>query len=523
MNMKKTSLTPGPSPKERGAYSSSVSGFANNSKYSPLLGRGVGLRLLFLLLLFTACHQESTMTPLTESERDATDSIVATAKGLEATRNMLNSFRQSGNVLGQIVSLRQMGKLYRDDSQFLKAIECHQEGLKLATQACDTLEMVLALNNIGTNYRRLGSLEEAATNHQMAVLLSGNMSDQTSERALKNRTSSLNGMGNVLMGLENYDHAENILRQSLELERVLDSKVGLAMNMANIGSIKKRLGQRDSAWHYFQEALEMNKQGNSQLGIGLCHIRFGELFVDEGQLDKAISEFQTAYTILEKVGDDWHWMEAVLNTAHIHIVQGKYDEARHYLDMARQTIERIGAQEQQVRVYQLYYELYEKTGNLRLALDNYVRATTLKDSLVNTKTVTNVQNQRMASEQLRQEHLLRQAEHQLEMEQAKKKAITIVAILVVLLALAALMLMWLYFRNRAAKERIRQQMQQDREDFLTNLALNLRTPTSAIVSTGHHLEELDMSREQEVHAAAKMIVRQGNSLLTLIDQMLKDQ
>lgn len=408
------------------------------------------LSYILLFLVFTSCGHKTSEGVPSETERNTIDSVLRTAKDLESTRTMLNSFKQDRNVLGQIMALQQMGKYYRDDSQFMKAIECHQEGLKLATQANDTMEMILALNNIGTNYRRMGSLEEAATNHQLAVLLSGNMSDQTSELALKNRTSSLNGMGNVLMGLENYEHAEKILREALELERVLDSKIGLAINLANIGSIKKQLGQRDSARYYFQESMKMNEQANSQLGIGLCHLRFGELYEEEGQLDNAIDEYHTAYNILEKVGDDWHWMDAVLNTAHICIVQGKYDDARHYLDMARQTIERIHAQEQQVRVYKLYYELYEKTGHLRQALDNYVLATTLKDSLVNIKKLSNVQNQRLASDQLRQRHQFELATEQLKTEHSLKDTIYVIIIVLLLLALAA---MWLFMRRRISQLR----------------------------------------------------------------------
>ena len=477
--------------------------------------------LLLLILTFAACKQKSRTVSYTETEREAVDSIVQSAKDLESARSMLNNYQQSSNILGQMAALRLMGRLYREDSQFLKAIECHQEELKLASQVNDTIEMIQALNNIGTNYRRLGSLEEAATNHQMAVLLSGSMEDQTSERSMKNRTVSLNGMGNVLMALKNYEHAENIFRQALEAERRLDSKRGMAINMANIGSIKRMVGQTDSAHYYFQQSLQMNEESGSQLGIGLCHIRFGELNEAEGQLDKAIEEYQAAYKILEKVGDDWHWMEAVLNIVQIDIKQGRTADAHKYLDMASQTVERIGSQDQQVRVYHLYYQLYEKTGNLRQALDNYILATELKDSLVNSTIVTNVQNQRMASEQLRQEHQLQQAEDQLALEQSQKTTIIVVAIAALLLALAGIMLMWLYIRNRAVKQHLAEQMQSDREDYFVSLAHDFQTPISVIINTGQQLEQKDITNETGVRSSAKMIVRQGKSLQDMINKILK--
>lgn len=475
---------------------------------------------LLALLAMTACQHRGNDSYYTDAERDALDSIARSAKDTASARALTENYHQSGNTLGQIVALRQLGKLLRENSQFMPAISCHQQSLQLATGIHDTLEMIQALNNIGTNYRRLGSLEEAATYHQHAVLLSANWSDQTSETALRHRNISLNGMGNVLMALGNAEQADSVFRQSLQGERLLNNPRGQAINLANIGSIKSQLGQLDSARYYYEQSLEMNQQINSRMGIGLCHIRFGEIDEKNGQTDKAISEYLTAYELLEKVGDDWHWLDAVLNITHLYIQKGKTAEAQAYIDLASQTIDRIGSQDYRVKVYQLRYELYEKTGNLRLALDNYIQANVLRDSLVSLKTVTNVQNQRIASERLRQEHQLQQAEDKLALEHSENTTLTVIAIAAVLLALALAIVMWYHNRTRAAKHRLRQQAQQEREEFFTNLASDFRTPLAAIINTGHQLEEQDLQDEHQVRQAAKMIVRQGNSLMGLIDKML---
>ena len=57
-------------------------------------------------------------------------------------------------MLGSIVAYRAMGKELRNDSRFDEALKVHSEGLKLAETLGDTLEIVQALNNIGTVYRR---------------------------------------------------------------------------------------------------------------------------------------------------------------------------------------------------------------------------------------------------------------------------------------------------------------------------------------------------------------------------------
>lgn len=54
-----------------------------------------------------------------------------------------------------IVSLRQRGKNMRNQSRFGEALRLHSEGLKLAKSIGDTAEWIQALNNIGTDYRRM--------------------------------------------------------------------------------------------------------------------------------------------------------------------------------------------------------------------------------------------------------------------------------------------------------------------------------------------------------------------------------
>jgi len=476
--------------------------------------------LLLLVMTLSACHKKEGAMTYTEAERQTVEAIVSAVHGSDSLRQLAGNYKKSGNILGQMVALRHLGKYYREQSMFMEAIDYLQQGLTLASQICDTLEMIQALNNIGTNYRRLGSLEEAANFHQQAVVLSSQTSDQHSELAQKNRVVSLNGMGNVLMSLGNNEQADSIFRLALKGEEKLGSKLGQAINLANLGSIRQQAGQTDSARYYYEQSMAMNEQAGSQLGIGLCHIRFGEVYEKEGNVEKAIEEYRSAYNMLEKVGDDWHWLEAVLNIAHIYIGKGQIADAQDYLDKARQTVERIGSQEQQVQVYKLYYELYERTGNLRLALDNYIKSTTLKDSLLNMKKLNNIQNQRLASERMRRQHELEMAQEELQLEHSEKTTMLVAAIAILLLAGAIVALMSYRMHNRQVKQTMMQQMVQARENFFTNVTHEFRTPLTVILGLGHQLEEQNIEDVAQVRSAAKMIVRQGNSLLGLINQLL---
>ena len=107
------------------------------------------------------------------------------------------------------------------------------------------------------------------------------------------------------------------------------------------------------------------------------------------------------------------------------------------------------------------------------------------------------------------------------MQRSQKTTIIAVAIAILLVAMIIMWIMWSHFRARTQKQRAQQQLQQQREAFFTDIAYDFRTPLSAIISAGEQLEQEDLSNEKQVRSQAKMIVRQGNSLLGLINKMLE--
>ena len=124
------------------------------------------------------------------------------------------------SIADSLARLRQEGKAMRNESRFDEALKLHTRGLDLAKEVGDTLEWVKALNNIGTDYRRMSMLDVAQEYHYSAWKLSEDCTD-TSFTARKNRVVSLNGLGNIYMTLGNYERADSVLRMALKGEREL--------------------------------------------------------------------------------------------------------------------------------------------------------------------------------------------------------------------------------------------------------------------------------------------------------------
>ncbi|MBQ8126904.1 MAG: tetratricopeptide repeat protein [Prevotella sp.] len=476
--------------------------------------------LTLLLALAAGCRRTATPTPFTDAERAAVDSMLRPATTVDSLLTMIDRFALDGNQLGQIVAYRQLGKLYREQNHFDRAIDCHNRSINLALACADTMELIQAYNNIGTNYRRMSEHDEASQFHILAARLSNEIADQDNPATLKNKVVSLNGLGNVYLSIGMLEMADSVLRLALDGERRLGSALGQAINMANLGAIKEQLGQTDSAWHYYRESLRLNEEAGSTLGLSLCHSHFGDLYERDGRLDEALDEYLAAYQLMADSPDDWHRLESALSMVRLLIKLGRLSEARQYLDAARATAERHGSTEHRAEVESLFADLYEKMGQTRLALDHYKTARTLSDSVLNLQTVNQIQNMSLNLERSRRQHELSQAEQDLQLERSARRLTLMTAIVILLLAASIIAFMWYHYRARLNRQHMMQQMQQTREAFFTNITHEFRTPLTVILGLGQQLEDQDIDDMSQVRSSAKMIVRQGNSLLGLINQLL---
>ena len=106
--------------------------------------------------------------PFTPAERKAANSIVRSAHGIDSLALLQKRLESEGDRLGSVIALRKWGKALRNESRFEEALTVHSKGQQQAEAIGDTLEWVKALNNIGTDYRRMGVLDVALEYHYRA-------------------------------------------------------------------------------------------------------------------------------------------------------------------------------------------------------------------------------------------------------------------------------------------------------------------------------------------------------------------
>ena len=493
-------------------------------RHSVLLSRkcgrsGAGLlwALVCASLLFASCREkQSPSVVYTDAQRLQLDTTNNHTKNIDSLMHFVVKYRQEGDRGREMASLAALGHGYQTASRYADAVKAHQQQLDIAEQLDDTLMKASALNDLGVNYRRLGLYYDGLDYHLRAVETSLLYpDDKVGEKMLKCRAIGYNGAGNVYLSIGNYRKADEMLRKALAVETKLNSHLGMNVDLSNIGIVYERRGMIDSAWIYYERSMIHSELADSYTGKAYGYMNFGRLHALKGDYKSAIEEYHRSMSLVHSDRDLWLWMQPALALAEAYVDAGMADSARHQLEKAQSTAHSIGAKEYLPKIDRLYAKLCEKEGDCHEALMLYRRAEAREDSLLNARNLFEIETLQSDIADRHRAKIDERKEVELQRERWIKR------ILLLGLFIASMLLVSLLYvqRLRRRSHQALKQMSALRENFFTNITHEFRTPLTVILGLSRDLQNL-ADCPTEVGEKMRTIERQGNGLLTLINQLL---
>lgn len=425
---------------------------------------------------------------------------------------------ETQSIRDSLATLRQQGKKERDASRYDEALRLHIRGLDMARAVGDSSEWIQALNNIATDYRRMGMLDVAQSYHYQALSLCDESSDTTYQMR-KNRVKALNGLGNIYLSIYSYDAADSVFRQALEGEHQLGSATGQAINYANLGSIYSARGDDEKALDYYRQSMFYNKKDSNLLGMALCHLYFGNIYERRQQYDLALREYEQSDRMMTDLKDLWHALEPRLALASVYYHTHEDAKALALLDRADATARQINSWEHIVEVHHLYFQLMQRQGRYHEALDHHLIATAYQDSILDNEKLDRIHNIGINIERTRQQEMVDMAQNELQTEKRIRQQSAWLFGLTVILLLAVISALLYVQRMRHHSMEMMREASRLREDFFTNITHEFRTPLTVILGLSRKIRE-NTEVPQSVSDKASTIERQGNRLLTLVTQLL---
>ena len=447
--------------------------------------------------------------------------IADSVRDIESLERYVEHYESLNEKRAALLVRQKLGSELRNKSDFYTAVEVHSKCIADAEEIKDTLQLIIALNNQGTNFRRIGDLEQASTNHYRALELCDHTMNDTSFVARKNRVRTLNGLGNVMLSLGNDEVAEEMFRRALKGEKELRSATGQAINYANIGAIKERSGEMDSARIYYNMSMEKNRECNNLIGISLCYQNIGELDEAAGKYNEARDNYLKSYEIGLQTKDIWHWLNPCTALTALSLKEGKIDEAERYNNEALSSAIRINAKGRLSYLYSLQAKIYEERGDFEKALESTKTSIAYKDSVAIEENRIHTQNLRVNYEIEKRtkevEEAKAQAQHEKEMRDITLWS-SIVTIILVLLAAGALVKAGI---ERKKRNILLEKTNRERQEFYRGITHQLRTPLTVIIGMTHELERFIPDDNKVAQKEFDAVIRKSRELLNLVKEMIR--
>jgi len=270
------------------------------------------------------------------------EELLRSAKVADSTRRIINAYMQIGNALN----------LKGDLSQALASLF---EGMKMAEKLGSKKTLGIFYLGIAGVYASMGNNKNTIQYYKSAIKISKEENDSL------NYAYAMENLGDTYnLNMAKPDSALLFFKESGAIFKAMDSKIGMAYNLGNMGLAYAQLGQNTIA--------EENISG--------------------------------AITLLEDLGDYYPICVYLTYMADMYVQRGDCDAAFGYAERSLKLAKQFGLKEQISDAYLKLSELYEKRGNVAESFKLYKSHITFKDSLLNITQVQNMANQEVARRQI---------------------------------------------------------------------------------------------------------------------------
>lgn len=429
-------------------------------------------------ILETSVNKDSIGNELRQKKWQNTDSLLAL---IDRTPKEMKTH--------QLLMYMELGKLYREKSDFVEAVNNHRLALDMALELHDTVEIIQTYNQLGTDFRRIGSLADAAEMHYKAVELAERYSKRETDEGKRLLSYSLNGTGNVYKSLDIKNEALECFTRSAKLDEELGNNLGLAMNYVTIGSVMEHQNKLDSARYYFLLAMRYDSLANSQTGIAICHNRLGQLLQREEKWDEALVHYNAAKDILVARNDVWNRLKTESDMAWIFIQQKRYDEAYVLLNQLKETA-------QQRKLYGYLEAIYYYLATLHTQRQEYKQANearreclVCRDSIQQIQSEQNVLETRVKFERDMGERRINDLYRKNEEEKRQKRLIFIGGSAITALLLSIIAISYYFARLQRRHNKKLRESNSTKDKLFSVISHDLRNPIIAQRNSLHVIAE----------------------------------
>jgi len=236
---------------------------------------------------------------------------------------------------GQTYALNQLGRKYRDISNYPRSLYLHQQAQAVATAANNLEFEVYSLNMVSVVFRKTDAIKSSLEFSQQALALAETVNNPNIGLKRSMNVSN-NNIGNIYQILEQYDLAIGRFEKSITLDKELKNDFGLAVNYQNIGECYEAQGRLKKALENLETSLTYNQKINSDRGKVICKYSIAHVYVHQNKEEDARALLESILPTVARLGDNSITASVYNNLGWTLTKLGNYKEAEDYLLKGRE-------------------------------------------------------------------------------------------------------------------------------------------------------------------------------------------
>ncbi len=219
-------------------------------------------------------------------------------------------FREIDFDRGTAATLTGMAIIYESLEQFNSVLDVYQEVLEIRRKQGDKYELANTLSNIAVTYSLM-------LNDSLESIYGPNYQD----------TIYINGLQS---GIEFGQKSIEYNLQALNLRREIGHSRGVAITLANLGTVYQSLGNFDKANEFFTEWMELPEEVQDDDTKVSVNIGLGRYALYEEDFSQAIIYFNNAYRLANEINRKTYIREAARNLSDLYEKTNNFERALEY-------------------------------------------------------------------------------------------------------------------------------------------------------------------------------------------------
>jgi len=181
----------------------------------------------------------------------------------------------------------------------------------------------------------------------------------------------LNVKGWALVYKGDYESAEKVFNEELELSKKIDNPTEISQSYHDLGSLSIRLGKYDKGVEYLEKAISMWKKDGNQKGLYKSINNLGIIYLNQGDLDKAKEYYERSIELNKIVGNKKDKASSLANLGSIEYLKGRPRKAIEVLTECLQVFNKIGDKRGKSNLVNNIGFIYRDLGEFEKALNNH--------------------------------------------------------------------------------------------------------------------------------------------------------